>query len=311
MSGSLHANRTHSAETRPIRHAVLRPNQPPEACVYPGDDAPDSFHLGIRGEPGHGASNLIAVASFYREPLPDDPTGSSQLRIRGMAVLPEHRGKGLGRSLVDAGLAIARDQQPPPTLVWCNARTTAAGYYARLGFANRSGEFEIEGIGPHFVMTRPITQSVYAAVKEAHMSDFNAQHNRVVWFDIPVADLDRAIEFYRAVLGIKVEKQSFDGFEFGVLEHDQGNGGCLVPLPEKDGPEKDGPEKDAPDNVGAKPGPLIYLNTDGRIRDALAKVTQHGGAVTQDIHPIGPHGFRAFITDSEGNTFALHSNTDS
>ena len=141
-----------AANTRPLRHAILRPNQPIDACVYPGDDAPDSFHLGIRDE----RSNLIAVASFYREPTPDDPGTNPQLRIRGMAVLPEHRGKGLGRSLVDAGLAIARDQSPPPTLVWCNARTTAAGYYAKLGFAPRGDEFEIEGIGPHFVMVRPI-----------------------------------------------------------------------------------------------------------------------------------------------------------
>lgn len=144
-------------DTRPLRHAILRPNQPIDACVYPGDDAPDSFHLGIRGEAGHGASDLIAVASFYREPIPDGPSAERQLRIRGMAVLPAHRGKGLGRSLVDAGLDIAIRQSPPPSLVWCNARTTAAGYYAKLGFTPRGDEFEIEGIGPHFVMARALT----------------------------------------------------------------------------------------------------------------------------------------------------------
>jgi uncharacterized protein len=36
------------------------------------------------------------------------------------------------------------------------------------------------------------------------MSDFNSQHNRAVWFDIPVADLDRAAAFYGAVLAVKV-----------------------------------------------------------------------------------------------------------
>ena len=34
------------------------------------------------------------------------------------------------------------------------------------------------------------------------MSDLNSKHNRVVWFDIPVIDLDRAAQFYRAVLAI-------------------------------------------------------------------------------------------------------------
>ena len=150
MSGLSGVIQISSAETRHLRRVVLRPNQPIEACVYPGDVAPDSFHLGIRD----GQSHLIAVASFYREPLPDAPAGDPQLRIRGMAVLPEHRGKGLGRALVDAGLAIARGQSPPPTLVWCNARTTAAGYYAKLGFFPQGDEFEIEGIGPHYVMAR-------------------------------------------------------------------------------------------------------------------------------------------------------------
>jgi len=152
VSGTSRVIQINSAETRHLRRVVLRPNQPPDACVYPGDDAPDSFHLGIR-DPGPDA-DLIAVASFYREPIPDSDGEAPDLRIRGMAVLPVHRGRGLGRSLVDAGLAIAGRQSPPPSLVWCNARTTAAGYYAKLGFTPRGDEFEIEGIGPHSVMAR-------------------------------------------------------------------------------------------------------------------------------------------------------------
>ena len=132
-------------QTHSLRHAILRPNQPLAACVYPGDDAPTSFHLGIR-DADASPGDLIAIASFYREPLPGDTGGSPQLRIRGMAVLPEHRNKGLGRALVEAGLEIARTQSPAPTLCWCNARTTAAGYYEKLGFTPRGDEFEIEGI---------------------------------------------------------------------------------------------------------------------------------------------------------------------
>jgi predicted enzyme related to lactoylglutathione lyase len=127
------------------------------------------------------------------------------------------------------------------------------------------------------------------------MADFNAKHNRAVWFDIPVADLDRAIAFYSDVLAIAVHRESFEGFEFAVLDHDQGNGGCLVP------------------NTGevADTGVLIYLNVDGRMRDALEKVRAKGGVVKQDVHQIGPHGYRAIISDSEGNCVALHSRSDS
>src|SRR5438105_11988994 len=61
------------------------------------------------------------------------------------------------------------------------------------------------------------------------MSDLNSLHNRAVWFDIPVANLDRASAFYAATLGVAVHKTEFDNFKFSVLDHDQGNGGCLIP----------------------------------------------------------------------------------
>jgi hypothetical protein len=61
------------------------------------------------------------------------------------------------------------------------------------------------------------------------MSELNNLHNRVVWFDMPVADLDRAIGFYERVLAVEVDKQCFNGFEFATLANAQGNGGCLVP----------------------------------------------------------------------------------
>jgi predicted enzyme related to lactoylglutathione lyase len=127
------------------------------------------------------------------------------------------------------------------------------------------------------------------------MSDFNSQNNRAVWFDIPIVDLDRSMKFYAEVLKIEVGKEKFEDFTFAVLEHKDGNGGCLVPRASE---------------VSYDKGILIYLNVDGRIRDAVGKVTANGGEVIEDTHSIGPHGFRALIKDSEGNRLALHSNTD-
>lgn len=40
------------------------------------------------------------------------------------------------------------------------------------------------------------------------MSDLNSRHNRVVWCDIPVADLERASAFYRAVLATGVGRMT-------------------------------------------------------------------------------------------------------
>ncbi|MFQ5732789.1 MAG: VOC family protein [Planctomycetaceae bacterium] len=127
------------------------------------------------------------------------------------------------------------------------------------------------------------------------MSDYNTRNNRAVWFDIPVADLERACGFYSAVLSIKVSQEQFGDVKFAVLEHEDGNGGCLVPNA---------------DEVASDRGILLYLNVDGRIRDAVAKVESCGGSVVQPIHAIGPHGFRSIVLDSEGNRIVLHSNRD-
>ena len=108
------------------------------------------------------------------------------------------------------------------------------------------------------------------------MSDFNSRSNRLVWFDIPVENLERAQAFYAAMLAIKVQREQFDGYSFCVLEHDEGNGGCLVPGKE---------------SISDKAGVLIYLNVDGRIRDACAQVERLRGRIVEAIHPIGPHGF--------------------
>lgn len=117
--------------------------------------------------------------------------------------------------------------------------------------------------------------------------------NRFVWVDIPVRDLDRAIRFYSAVLGAPVTKEGGPGFVMGLFPHSGDDvGGCLYVS-----------DDDAP----SKTGPLIYLNAAGRLAEAVEAVRLHGGDVLQAVHPIGPHGWRAIVLDSEGNRIALHA----
>jgi predicted enzyme related to lactoylglutathione lyase len=117
--------------------------------------------------------------------------------------------------------------------------------------------------------------------------------NQIVWVDIPVKDLDRAIRFYSAVLGAPVKKEEFPEMAIGILPHQEGEvGGCLF--------KRQGEE---PSTQGA----LLYLNANGRLDQAIATVEANGGRIIQARQQIGPYGFRAIIQDSEGNRVALHS----
>lgn len=115
--------------------------------------------------------------------------------------------------------------------------------------------------------------------------------NTIVWVDIPVRDLDRAIAFYTAVLGAEVRRERPNGtVEIGMLPH-AGTSGCLYL---------------ADDNTPSANGPLIYFDCSGRLDAALAAVATHGGTVLQPRHEIGVFGERVVALDSEGNRIGLH-----
>lgn len=135
-----------AAETRYLRHVVLRPHQRPEELVYPGDDAPDTVHLGLYVE-----GQQLGVASLYREARPGSAS-STEWRLRGMAVLAAQQGKGYGAALLQA--CIDHAARHGGTQLWCNARTTASGFYTGLGFIVEGQQFELPGIGPHYLMWR-------------------------------------------------------------------------------------------------------------------------------------------------------------
>ncbi len=116
--------------------------------------------------------------------------------------------------------------------------------------------------------------------------------NQVVWFDIPVADLDRAMRFYSKVLAREIKKEN-PGMPMGVFSHGPTDvAGCLYKSDEIKPSDQ---------------GPLLYFNVSGRLDEAVQLTPEHGGKVIKPKHQIGPHGYRAIVIDSEGNRIALHS----
>ena len=71
-----------------------------------------------------------------------------------MATHPDFRGRGLGELVLSALVSHATDQGGQ--LVWCNARVSAAAFYAQAGFVRRGDEFNTAGDRPHYLMDRPL-----------------------------------------------------------------------------------------------------------------------------------------------------------
>lgn len=140
--------RINAIDTYPIRQQMLRQNNPIENCVFKGDEEDQTFHLGAFIE-----SKLVSVASFYFEKHPEleEPF---QFRLRGMATLADHQHKGLSTELLKMAFPIIK--QNFCHLVWCNARVSAVGFYQKVGFEKVGEEFDVPGIGPHYLMFKNI-----------------------------------------------------------------------------------------------------------------------------------------------------------
>ncbi len=130
--------------TYELRGAILRPNG--GEVTWAGDEEESTFHLAARTPDGR----VVGVVRFSPAPCPWRPLATASWQLRGMATDSAVRGSGAGRALLEDGLA--RVAARGGNLVWCDARTSAAGFYERFGFAVVTGEFDKPGIGPHVGM---------------------------------------------------------------------------------------------------------------------------------------------------------------
>ena len=134
-----------------IRHKMLRADFPYEECSFPGDEDGRTFHIGAFDE-----GKLVAVASFYYENNQAFPA-PHQYRLRGMATLPAYQTQGFARTLLQTAFPIIK--QNMCKLLWCHARSSAIEFYQKSGMEKYGDEFDIPGIGPHFLMWKPLENS--------------------------------------------------------------------------------------------------------------------------------------------------------
>lgn len=137
-----------AADTRPLRQRILRPHQNIQELVYAHDDDAATLHLGA-----FVGDAMIGTATVHPEPMPGaGACPKSDWRLRGMATVPEMRRRGVGAALVRG--CVAHVVAHGGRRLWCNARVSAASFYAPLGFSTIGPPFDLKDIGPHHLMAR-------------------------------------------------------------------------------------------------------------------------------------------------------------
>ncbi|KQC01302.1 glyoxalase [Pedobacter sp. Hv1] len=117
--------------------------------------------------------------------------------------------------------------------------------------------------------------------------------NPVVYFEIPVTDMDRAIKFYTAVFNFSFEKEMIDHNEMALFPFEAKQEGISGALAKG--------EIYQPSINGT----LIYFKTEN-IDETLTLALKNGGTLLYPKTSNGPLGFVAEFKDSEGNRIALH-----
>ena len=122
----------------------------------------------------------------------------------------------------------------------------------------------------------------------------------VGWFEVPVLDMDRAVQFYTTVFNIDIKVQQFGPtamgwFPFPEDANAKGAGGSLI----------HNPAHYKPSDQGAL---LYFTSRSGDVNDELDRIEAAGGEILKPKTQISEdHGYMALIKDTEGNRIALHS----
>jgi len=124
------------------------------------------------------------------------------------------------------------------------------------------------------------------------------KNNVVGWFEIPVRQMERAIQFYETVFDLKLTRHQIGPLDMAWFPWDEANPGASGSLVNKDDFHKPSME-----------GVLLYFTAaSGDLSVELARVQSAGGKVLLPKTLIAEEiGYMAVLVDSEGNRIAIHS----
>ena len=118
--------------------------------------------------------------------------------------------------------------------------------------------------------------------------------NLINWFEIPALNFNRAVAFYKAILGMDITETEMFGTKMGLFPTDGTNVSGAIVQGEDYKPSTD--------------GVVAYLNGGSDLQIVLDKVETHNGKVIVPKTQISPEmGFFGMFIDTEGNKMAVHS----
>jgi GNAT superfamily N-acetyltransferase len=120
----------------PIRQQVMWPDKPIDFVRVPEDE--NGIHFGLFVE-----ENLVSVVSVFIH--------GREAQFRKFATLEQFQGKGYGSILLQNIFDFLEEKNT--SRIWCNARTSKAGYYQKFGMTTTAATFEKEGM-EYVVMER-------------------------------------------------------------------------------------------------------------------------------------------------------------
>lgn len=147
-------------------------------------------------------------------------------------------------------------------------------------------------IGLFFHLLTSCSDNSKSTVSQDEKETMLTKSNPVVYFEIPVNDIDRAIKFYTFVFNFEFDKEIIDKNEMALFPFAEENSGISGALAKG---EIYKPTKD---------GVVIYFKTEN-IDETLTLATSNGG---QMLYPKTDNGigFVAEFEDTEGNRIALY-----
>jgi predicted enzyme related to lactoylglutathione lyase len=122
--------------------------------------------------------------------------------------------------------------------------------------------------------------------------------DKVVHFEIPFDDRDRAKGFYGEVFGWELNTMAMEGGEYTTATTTPVDMATMMPT------EPGGINGGLMDRTSQTPNPVITIGVDG-IDDTLKKVEAAGGSTLVPRTAIPNMGAFAYFKDSEGNVMGL------